>query len=565
MKTAPALFIALLATPGFAQDWVIQDVFLPIPELPGAQVEWAGANPLGDFNFDGKGDFLLTGGYGWPSGHQPGILTVASVVPGLGEVQWPLMTSELVFGEFSFSGGWWMPHFAVLPNALGSISAVKKLSTNEIVLRDSSTGIPIAVCQNPTPLPGQSPITIWRGIFAAGDLNLDGFVDLFLEGYAPPSTKVLGAVDGLTGALLWEYYDPEEDSEAPTLRAELSWPGDLDGDQVPDFVSTFRKFDQTLILSGSVQVALSGIDGAVIWRNEILGEPMRGGNVGGRDVNGDGIEDYLWNSSQSVQMTSGATGLQIWGISPNYLDHLFSPSEWQYYSDNPSFFTGVRGVPGAFELVQFIEATNFITAERTSGFAHLDAATGAFLRWEELPQTMSPWFPDPADFGTLYRYFLLGDIDRDGYTEIMHNAPIAAFDDPNIFGQPQPGLIYSQKTLRVAESHPVGQALILEADFPSSPGKPFRILLSDEFGLVNGLMIDEWRTNLMPSPLLDFSLSSGSMRGTLDAQGQGMAILAVPPNPSLSGRTIFSRAVVLESPGSREIWSVSTLGVTELQ
>lgn len=565
MKFTPALLFVILATPGVAQEWVIQDVFLPIPELPGAQAEWAVANPLGDFNFDGKADFLLAGGYGWPSGHQPSILSVASVVPGLGEVQWPLMTSELVFGEFSFSGGWWKPHFAILPNPNGSITAIKRVSTNQIVLRDSWTGVQVAVCQNPTPIPGQSPITVWHGIFAAGDLNQDGFVDLFLEGTAHPSTKVLGAIDGFTGALLWEYNDPEEDSEAPSLRAELSWPGDLNGDQVPDFVATFRRFDQTLVLPGSVQIALSGVNGSVLWRNEIHGEPMRGGNVGGRDVDGDGIEDFLWNSSQTVQMTSGATGQSIWAIGPNYLDSIFSPSEWQYYSDNPSFFTGVSGLPGEFELVQYIEAANFMTSERTSGFAHLDALTGAFLRWEEFPQAMEPWFSDPADFGSLYRYFLLGDIDRDGYTEILHTAPISAFDDPNIFGQPQPGLIYSQSTLHVTNSHPVGQPLILEADFPSSPGKPFRVLLSDQFGLVNGLMIGEWRTNLVSSPLLNFSMASGTLRGTLDASGRGGAALPIPPNPNLSGRTLYSRVVVFESLGSREVWSVSTLGVTELQ
>lgn len=60
------------------------------------------------------------------------------------------------------------------------------------------------------------------------------------------------------------------------------------------------------------------------------------------------------------------------------------------------------------------------------------------------------------------------------------------------------------------------------------------------------------------------TLGGQSYRGTLDAAGEATVSLPIPSSTSLVGQTIYSR-VVIEQPGEPgDIWTLSSLGVTEI-
>ena len=560
-----AALVCFLAIPQ-SSDWVVQDILLPLPLAPGSESVVAVVNPLGDLDDDGFADFILAGGAGRPYQSQQDRASWGQHLSGHWKPMADPMLSYFVIGNYYYSSGWWLPQTLPLQAGQQSTVALVNHLELEIDILSKSDLSPVGVVPRPSVPPGGTGVTGWEAIYPIGDVNADGFDEVFAHGSAVSGFNIFALIDGATMAIQWEHVESDRFGFVrPTLLARYEGSQDLNGDGMTDVVVTFNRWDSIQAISIAVQVALSGLDGSVLWRHSIVGEGSGDGNLGGEDIDGDGVMDFLWNLSQTLRMTSGTDGSLIWAASSRYLDHLYPPPLWTYSTENPSFYTGVSGDPDGLELVQYVTGYNTQTLERMSGFAHLDAATGAFLRWEELPEDMQPWFPDATESLGQNFYYLMGDIDQDGFTEIMHPAAIAAYDDPLISGLPMAGLIYSQTTLRVDETHPVGSPLILEADFPSSPGKDFRVLLSDGFGLLDGLMLGTWRTNLQASPLLDFCLRSPTLSGTLDAQGQGGVALAIPPDPNLVGRTLYSRAVVLEQPGSTRIRSVSTLGVTELQ
>jgi len=90
-------------------------------------------------------------------------------------------------------------------------------------------------------------------------------------------------------------------------------------------------------------------------------------------------------------------------------------------------------------------------------------------------------------------------------------------------------------------------------------------VMSRGFDRDGGLRLEGWKTHLAPDAWLDRSVSTRSLQVTLDAQGHGTIHVPIPPDPNLVGATVYTKAVVLESSASdAEVWTLSTLGITEL-
>lgn len=558
------------------REWVIQDVLIPSPVIPGTERGWGGGMNLGDHDFDQRSDFMLFGTTLWPSGHNPWYLNSSTYHQSYGAEAPFVFPFDSVTGRFTPISHWREPRTAFLNSSSGLRVASHDNSNFLIAIFDWHTKQQIGHVAPPAPHPTWGQITRWAGIFWAGDINQDGFDDLFLEAYAAGGVRVLGMIDGQTLTVPWTYHDPGAYSDYfPSLSSGLGPPSDLDGDGSADFVTTYSQFRMPSGQFESVQLALSGLDGHVIWRNSLLDAVTIGGNASGKDITGDGIPDFFWanvdysgfgHSRDVVQLTDGSSGQPVWNQSWHYLDHLFPPSQYSYIHHDPSFFTPAAGDSGSNDLCQVIGVENNSSGQAIWGVAHLDPMQGTLASFQEFPANMLPWFPEPANTNAAQQFFsLLGDIDRDGFVELFHSAETAEFDDPNIPGLPAPGMFYSQKTLFTSDTVSLGYAMQPTVSIPTASHRPCTLLLSTAFDKMGGLMIGEWRTHLAPSRLLQYSLANRPWSLTLDANGEGSFFITVPPKPGLLGRTIYSRAVVQEALGSQEIWTLSTLGQTIIQ
>ena len=164
----------------------------------------------------------------------------------------------------------------------------------------------------------------------------------------------------------------------------------------------------------------------------------------------------------------------------------------------------------------------------------------------------------------------IGDYDRDGLFEWYVRDPDVANTPPwaianNQFTERM--VILGQRTLFVPPTHIFGSTFYsMEIAIPSAPNKGYLALFSTAFDSSGGLMMEGWNTELGISPILNYSMQQRQYSGTLDSDGQATLLVSIPPYPPLLGSTLYSRAIILNSPGSQEtVWTISSLGVTEIQ
>ena len=119
------------------------------------------------------------------------------------------------------------------------------------------------------------------------------------------------------------------------------------------------------------------------------------------------------------------------------------------------------------------------------------------------------------------------------------------------------------KTLDIPPQAPSGSTLVASITIPSAPFHEWVWIASRGFDRRFGAVLDGWATNLVPTLMLARTWATHLFTGTLDAQGRGQLHITIPADPALIGSRLYSRAVVLK-PGLREIWTLSTLGVTEI-
>ena len=262
-------------------------------------------------------------------------------------------------------------------------------------------------------------------------------------------------------------------------------------------------------------------------------------------------------------MSSGLDGSSIWESNWRVVEQLFPGDHC-----TPDKFSLYHHGAGQLLLAVVFEIDSLTPGVRsTYGTACFNASDGSFIEFVPFPEDLLPWFPDPSGSDWAIQHFTpLGDIDRDGFIELFHNAPLPLYDDPIVPIVPTAGLFYSQRTLALPTTIAPGSVLQADILIPTGAGRPCTLLLSTEFDNTGGLVLGEdWRTHLAASPLLTMSLANRPFSTTLDPQGEGSIQVGVPLNPGLIGTTLYARAVVQETVGSPEIWTVTTLAMTEIQ
>lgn len=403
------------------------------------------------------------------------------------------------------------------------------------------------------------------------DLNGDGTDEVVRHHRdGPTDIGVTTMLDGASLLEVWRHYDqPLAGLGWYRPASVVPWP-DLNRDRSPDVITTWNSWQGSHL--NAILLALDGHTGQVIWRYEDPFSPAVFPVSDCPDVTGDGVDEVVFalnGAADRVVMLDGATGVPIWSIAAG---SLFPPTALPGHSYRAIGFTLVpTAVPGgAGEIEILLEAefdpSWFVLPSRFLYF-QIDARTGAFRGITPKPIDQRPWLPDSYEsiLGAFPYRERIGDWDRDGLIEVATFSYSLSLDLPNNgVWTPRSLAILGLKTLRAPSEQSIGTSFKAEVSIPSAPNHDFTILLSQSFDRTGGQVIDGWRTFLKSDALMQHT-RSGPFAGRLDQDGIGSVTVTLPNRPSLSGATIYSKAVIWKLGSASEVWTMSSLGITEIR
>ena len=183
-----------------------------------------------------------------------------------------------------------------------------------------------------------SPSAMWHTVGATdyanlgaklvgvGDLDGDGKTDFLslapnADVYNFSSAGRVTALSAVDGSVIWEYVGWQD---AQRFGAFVSYPGDITGDGVDDFVVAEPDANYNSMINCGRITGVSGTNGAVLWQkhgassNAELGRSV----IAAGDSNGDGIGDLLLSQPMAstgnltrngvIELISGTTYINIW-------------------------------------------------------------------------------------------------------------------------------------------------------------------------------------------------------------------------------------------------------------
>ncbi len=562
------------ATP--ERQWVVRDVVLPEPLTQPGRFSWESGLPCGDLTRDGMADFLAQGRNrsGWSG------TDIWKLLPSAGGdgMYGPSLTwSRLKQAELTL-GPWWAPKVAMV----GTPAGLELVGLLGLFQLPTYWALPSLVIEGqvppPPPLGGGIPqMRAFSGIWLAGDLDSDGFDDLFYQS-TDYGRQYFGMIDSRTKQVLWQIASPPDvEVDNPVTPPPVDgWP-DLDGDGIPDYVAQYTAF----IVRGQLPfeyptMALSGVDGSILWSVRILGNSWSKYTTFGPDIDGDSLPDLVGieeTPGEHATCLSSADGSILWHVDNTWIDNLIPPTATSYRYWSPILATGIPGNPGEKDICVVVEVYDQdpVTGGPYDWLAvvHISPYNGQLVSFERLPDTLEPWDDDPVNVWTgrdpYNDHFLLGDIDRDGFTEIGRTviAPDYSKWDGNNWRWVAHFVVLGQRTLFHADRMPVGSVQPLTVSIPSSPGRSFYILASDRFQ-ADGMRLGGWNTHLGDSLLYRRTLHARPVTGVLDAYGEATVSWSIPGKNSLAGTKLYMRAVVLDPTMPGQVYTMSSLGVAEI-
>jgi len=549
-------------------EWVVKDTLIPVLNDQHDKFSWGSAHPFGDPDSDGSTNILLGGDWapepfsGRFGTHYLSLRDPAEEDFGIrspylrhvGAHDWGLLQSpsglRLLMTSNTYAHGTaYTIHSLVTGLLLAQVFPPKNLGV----------GIP------DPPFFGQ--------FYPAGDVNGDGFDEFFWADNTSAGWAYFGLVDGTTLQAIWTHAETG-DSAVPSVTWEPSPMPDLTGDGIADFLVG------TVTYTGSYQgdhswFLLSGADGSTVWR-ENAPDINTGGAIIGRDMNGDSIPDAALREQFFLRGMSAIDGVEQWRTPWTDVEAVLPAGKTlgSVIEGEITFSSGLLASDEDFILSPFFQY-GIVPGHSILGVAHFSTADGRLVGIAEPPLDLSPWdstivLGNPNSPMLTAPY---GDYDRDGFMEYSIWASDAAHTPAwalagSISGYSKRLVILGQRTLFTPDAHDVMSVGPVTFDLlcPTGPGKDFVVLLSTAFSEEHGLSFGRWKTYLGDSRILDLSLSSRFLSGTLDSEGQGSTFAVVPPNPVLIGQTLYSRGLILNPPGSAEsIWTITSLSSTELQ
>lgn len=561
-----ALFVGLsagtmvLQTPDEARRvparWAIKEVIDPMTgPSAGHEFSWIYCDPIGDPDRDGRSSVFWYGS----NNIEYRNLFSWQVLPQRG---WEIFQDIGTFWDirYFFTHGVLDPFCVPLAGPGGFRWVIDDyFNWPSMSVYDLPSRTLVGLIPLPAPPPGSPAIHQITAIFWAGDVDLDGWDDLWYQ--APAGNFVVaGLISGATHSVLWQHYEPWPVN--PKARVQVLGNGsyrDYDRDGRADFLLGYQKYETSSSFVYRI-VALSGRDGAEIWTQDVSG----GGGMaaGGSDVTGDGIGDAFVCTSSEWAGLDGATGGLLWSISTAFIPTLLPPLRGNWYHSGSPVVQPSFERPGEHDLFVSIGGQRANTYQFAIELAQLDCQTGAVIGTAIVPKTLEPFHPDPLLEIAHYSIYPLGDIDRDGLNEFCWLTDIRAYA-LNVF--PVYGAaIAGIETLRLPLEAHLGDTLRGMLWIPSAPNHPFDVIASTSFDRAGGLIVDGWHTQLGTSALLSAWLAHRPSHGVLDPEGRAAVALPVPNLPQLAGQTVYSRAVIRRPQSAGEVWTTSSLSRTVL-
>ncbi len=460
--------------------------------------------------------------------------------------------------------------FALLGSPVGMRAAIMDLGGG-LPIWDLETRIQVgSVPIPPPPVPGLPGVDAFVMIQGGGDVNGDGWGDLFFQdrtgGYG-----ITGLIDGLTLQVVWQaLVGPQVQLMTPPEYPSTERFPDLDGDGAPDFVAGFAYRDSATGRNWCSLFAYSGTDGRELWQHTLDGYGPTA--TCGPDWTGDAIADFVLVNALFVAGVDGATGSRLWTIDQATLSSRTPPEFDLHFLVGPSWVqvsppgSASLGGSGYEVWTRMTLDSNGPGTRHQNVFFVMEADSGRVMDLVIQPDSLMPWRDYSLPNWQGHAGFKpLGDLDRDGLVEFGRPMYALDVDDPNIPGEPYHYVIYGQRTLIAPDSVALGQEVGIPVWIPAAPGHSVYLLASDSFEGEAGYDVDGWHTRLGPSLLLNVTRTLKPGRTVLDSQGQGTIRTAIPNWTSLSGRKIYLRAVV-EKPGlAGDVWTISSVGLTQVR
>lgn len=431
---------------------------------------------------------------------------------------------------------------------------------------------PIATLPPPPQNPG-GPSHSFFGVWPGGDIDGDGYDEVFLTLYADIGWTSVALLDGATLTYKW-VNDYPQPMGTGSISSHFPEPyQDVDGDGVKDIWVSFIVGG----LSGNWHTrCLSGVDGQEIWTD--IRTTGNGINLSRQptlveDLNGDGIRDIFFTANPYPQngepgflrTLSGADGSLIWEVSASDYDPgaNMNPVEQRIGFDGfaaSTFDFNQDGIPEVTLPVMEILNTSGQPGSAFNRMWMLSGSDGELLLREPLDEaSMEPW--DSGDISRSLIHQPLGDIDGDGWAEFYG----FGFDPLTVPGHSD-FFLYGRTTLRHPDQAQEGERIDLGLHIPTGANKPFRILFSTGFDpLQNGFYAGGlWNTHLMDTPLLHASMQAPRLQGTLDAKGKRQLNVRIPNHLGLAGQTLYAVAFVHDPAKPKGILTKSSLAVIEI-
>lgn len=530
------------------QAWVVKDVLPPTPPSPGTELQIAQFVAIGDLNGD---DCVENYSH---AGDHPYTQDLLGIFRGWAQRE---RSVHSILPFRISSGAAQGPRVALLQSPTGILTAYLDSQNGGLLHTRRYPDLHDLVAVSPSLRPG--------AFIRFPDVNGDGWEELFCQDYSSNEGYSM-MVDGRTLTTIWRKVLPDSEYPSMLTRNTAHEPQDLDGDLIPDPIAVWTTYNlQTGSWEDSTQ-AFSGASGTQLWENR---ESPSGGllipSVSEHDLTHDGKWDVILASAAGIRLVSGSDGATVWSVDITPILQSAGPAGWTY--EYPLYPAILTPMPGSNAL-HLVLPVRYWQVQVHSVFrielAHFDPYSGAFLGFGALPADLAPWFPDPfwnprGDSVVC----ALGDVDRDGLQELSFPVNAPAYDLASTSFIPKHFVTLGLRTLEIPTQLRIGIAGAAEVSIPSAPHHDFFLVGSRIFDRRGGVRLEGWRTNLADDPWLTWSTASRAFAGTLDAAGNGQTLVAVPVNPALIGTTLYTRAVVL-APGGQEIWTLSTLGISEI-
>jgi len=482
---------SLLQTPQI--DWVVRDV-VPPRDIGSNYFSTLGPTwPFGPSGQDGVTSWVMHNEFTPDIGSgRVGRLDL-NYFSGIGA---PAVTRVFPDTEYATNLGTW----ATLSTPTGTQVLLKSDFYYGLVSLDPTTGQLIGSTVMPTNLPGGAPDPqrMWN-LYAAGDINGDGYDDCFWTDTVANTWVYYGLLDGATLTVPWvrSFHWVASNVVTPAFWEPDILP-DLTGDGHSDFFVGRSMYNNSTGQSAHSWLLLSGVDGSIVWSQ--TGNDTNAVQFPyGWDLSGDGYPDAVVREGDKLRGISVRDGQELWqgSLLPlwnsggvNEVISGDSGSGGFLFSHSLSA-TGHKQIVYPIYLLDLVGTAN----DNRSGFGHFDAIDGSFLGAFYAPRNLKPWSTD--DFS---RRMLIpiGDYDRDGLAEWYArdsdpaNTPAWAAAS-NQYTERM--VILGQRTLFVPETHSLGALPFpLDIAIPSAPNKDYLVLFSTVFDSTGGLVMEKWET-----------------------------------------------------------------------